>query len=448
MNIVLEKSSPVNAVLNVSLLQEDYQTAVDKKLKDYRKKANFKGFRPGMVPMEMVKKLYGKSVLIDEINHVLGDKVGEFIKENKLITVGEPMPMREDVDQVDWDNQKDFDFRYELGLASDFEVDFDKIPAINAYEIKADESEVNDTIDKLKIQFGEKTNPETVAEGDIVFGILAQESSEYSDKVGIPTKQITPEALAKLVGAKKEDVVTLDIQNTFIDEKGLSLATSKKGEELEALQGEFTFTIEDITRTVPAVLNQEFFDKVLGKDKATSEEDFNAQMLEIISSNYKRESDYLLRFEAEKALIDNIQIDLPIDFLQKWLVMANDGKFTEEHIAGEMDAVTRDLRWNLIKNRIAETEGIKVDYPEIVEQAKNMVRGQFGFSQADNSMDEVIERVAQNYLTDKDGNAQERMMQMYNQVFADKIADVLVTKVNKIAKEIDVKEFQEMAASL
>ena len=149
MNISLEKSTPVNARLVVSIAEADYKTQVDKNLKDYRKRANIKGFRPGMVPMQLVQKMYGKTILVDEINQMLGKAVQEYIRENSLSIVGDPMPAQEDRDKIDWETQKDFDFAYDLGLAGEFTVDFDKIPAVKTYDIQAGEKELNDTLENI-----------------------------------------------------------------------------------------------------------------------------------------------------------------------------------------------------------------------------------------------------------------------------------------------------------
>ncbi|MFC0184263.1 trigger factor [Pseudarcicella hirudinis] len=312
MNITLEKNSSVNATLKVALTEADYKEKVDKTLKDYRKRANIKGFRPGMVPMPLVQKMFGKSVLAEEINNILSSSVSEYIKENKLNIVGDPLPAREDQDAIDWDADKEFNFSYELGLAGEFEIDFAKLPTVTSYEIKAGDKELEDTIQNLKGQFGEQIHPEAVEAGDMVFGTFKQ--GEWVEKSAIPLKAVKEDALSVFVGAQKDDVLKFDIQSVFVDEKSLALATGKKVEEVAALQGEVEFTVEDITRQVASELTQEFFDKVLGKDKVASEEEFRTQVLEIVQSNYKREAEYLLRIDAEKAILENTSIELPEEF--------------------------------------------------------------------------------------------------------------------------------------
>lgn len=440
MNISLEKSTPVNARLVVSISEADYKPQVDKNLKDYRKRANIKGFRPGMVPMQMVQKMFGKSILIDEINSVLGKAVPNYIKENNLSLVGDPMPLNEFENPIDWDTQTEFSFSYDLGLAGEFTVDFEKIPTISTYEIEATEKEVEETIENLKQNSGEQIHPDSVEDGDMLFGVFTQ--GEWTEKSAIPFKAIKDEAKATFIGAAKGATLTFDLQATFVDEKSIELATGNK----TGLTGEVTFTIEDITRNGVAELNQAFFDKVLGEGKVSSEEEFRKEILEIIKSNYKREAEYLLRIDAEKALLENIAIELPEEFLRKWLIQVNEGKFTPEQIDEDFENVKKDIRLNLIKNEVATQNEIKVEYPEVLERTKEMIRGQFGmYAPADNSMDEMIERIANGYLTDK--NKQDNFMKMFNEVYAAKVSDVIVSKVKTESKNITVDEFKQVVGA-
>ncbi len=441
MQITLDKHSNTLATLRVNLKEEDYKPQVDKKLKEYRQKAHFKGFRPGMVPMDMVKKLYGKSVLIDEINHKLSHAVSDYIKEEKLNIVGDPIPNMKDSETIDWDQQKEFDFNYDLGLSSDFEVDFSKIKPVDSYEIIAGAKELEDAIADLKTRFATHSHADVVADDDMVYGTFSQ--GEWSEKSAIPMKAIKEGSKAIFIGAKKDDTLSFDAQDAFVDTKSLALATGKKEEEAALITGTVNFTIEDITRNVPAEMNQEFFDKVLGPEKADSEESFRTQLLEIVQDNYKREAEYLLKIDAEKATLDSIDIELPDEFLKNWLVDINKGKFTAEDVERDFENVKKDIRWNLIKNKIAEITDIKVEYPEILERTKAMVRSQFGmYGSAD--MDDVIEKVANNYLTEKNKDGQDRFMQMFNAVYDEKVRTALAEKVKVNKKQIDVEGFKAL----
>ena len=442
MNISLEKSTPVNARLVVSIAEADYKTQVDKNLRDYRKRANIKGFRPGMVPMQLVQKMFGKTILVDEINQMLGKAVQEYIRENSLSIVGDPMPAQEDRDRIDWDTQKDFDFSYNLGLAGEFTVDFDKIPAVKTYDIQSGEKELNDTLENIMKSGGEQIHPDSVEDGDMVFGTFTQ--GEWSEKSAIPMKAIKEEAKATFIGAAKDVTLTFDLQDTFVDEKSIELATGNK----TGLVGEVSFVVEDITRTGPAEMNQALFDKILGEGKVSSEEEFRAEVSEIIKSNYKRESEYLLKIDAEKALLENVSIELPEEFLKTWLVEINQGKFTPEQIEADFESVKKDLRWTLIKNEIATKNDIKVEYEEVLAKTKEMIRGQFGMmgGGAGKDMDEMIERIATGYLTDK--NKQDNFRKMFDEVFTAKISDAIIANIKIDSTTIDVEEFKQIADSL
>ena len=443
MNISLEKSTPVNARLVVSIAEADYKPQVDKKLKDYRKQASIKGFRPGMVPAQLIQKMYGKSLLVDEINQLLGKSVQNYIRENSLSIVGDPMPVQDEQEVIDWDNQKEFEFAYNLGLSGEFTVDFDKIPAVKTYDIQAGEKELNETLENIMKNGGEQINPDSVEDGDMIFGTFTQ--GEWTEKSAIPMKSIKDEAKATFIGAAKEATLTFDVQNTFVDEKSIELATGNK----TGLTGDVSFVIEDITRTAPAEMNQAFFDKILGEGKVTSEEEFRAEVMNIIQSNYKRESEYLMKIDAEKALLDNVSIELPEEFLKNWLVTINEGKFTPEQIEEDFENVKKDLRWTLIKNEIATKNDIKVEYDEVLVKTKDMIRGQFGMMGGmgnDNSMDEMIDRIATGYLTDK--NKQDNFRKMFDEVFTAKISDAIVANMKIENKTINVEEFKQIADSL
>ncbi|GAB3163957.1 trigger factor [Telluribacter humicola] len=442
MEVLLEKSSPTTASLRVKLTKEDYQPKVDKTIKDYSKRVNLKGFRPGKVPSHVINRMYGKSILVDEVNHMLSHAVSDYIRDNKLQVVGDPLPNREQAASIDWDKQTDFEFVYELGLATDFEVDFTNIAAVPHYTINADEQELESTLTNLRERFADSAHPETSEEGDMLYGELKQESSEFSTKTAIPTKQLNAESLPKFIGVKKEDTLTFDIQNTFNDSSAIAHVTGKKKEDIDQLSGEFTFVVEDITRSAPAELNQEFFDKVLGPGQVESEEQFREKVLEIIKGNYEREAEALLRRDMEQALVSNISIDLPADFLKDWLERSNEGKFTREQIEEQFADFEKSLKLSLIKNKIAEAHGIKVEYPELLEYTRNMVRGQFGMYGDDDSMNETIDRIAAGYLADKE---RDNYSNVFNQVFDNKVLDVVRDQIATEEKTIEVSEFERIA---
>ncbi len=455
MDIALEKASDTNASLIITLKPEDYKAEVDKKLKQYGKQVSLKGFRPGHVPASLVQKMYGKGILVEEVNGLLSKSVTNYIREQKLQVVGDPMPNREAADAIDWDSQDEFKFSYELGLASDFEADLASLGSVNRYEIEAGDKEVNETIENLRTQFHSQQHPDEAGEGDTLYGELKQlnapEGTEadsaprFETKTALPLAKVAPDALSTFLGRKKDETFTFIIETAFPEEKDRALATGAKKEEAANLTGEFSFTIEDVTRHAPADLNQEFFDKVLGMGAATDEETFRAKVKEIIGQNYARESENLLRNDIEKALLDNILISLPDEFLKKWLLEMNEGKFTAEQIEEQYPDFTKSAKLQLIKNRIAEKNELNVSFEEVMASTRQMVRDQFGFAGSDGGeMDETIDKIARNYLMDEKNNGQ-NYTQTFNRVFDDKVIDYIKSQLTIVDQTVSLDEFRERA---
>jgi len=455
-DIALEKASDTSASLLITLTPDDYKTEVDKKLKQYSKNVALKGFRPGHVPPALVKKMYGKGVLVEEINTILSKTVSKYIRENKLQIVGDPIPNREQADAVDWDNQEQFHFTYELGLASDFEVHFDQLPTLTKYEIQATDKEVGETIENLQKQFHTHEHVEEAADGDTIYGDLKQvvapedaesdSASQFASKTAFPTNKMAEEGKAAFIGKAKGEVVTFTIEALFPDEKDRANATGVKKEEAANLTGEFTFEIEDITRHQPAEIGQELFDKTFGVGQVEGEEQFRAKITEVLTGNYERESNTLLRYDIERELLNNIPILLPEEFLKNWLLDSNEGKVTREQIDAEFEDFTKSVKWQLIKNKIAEQGAVKVDPEELMEMSRNMVREQFGFmdSDHDDDMNKTIDKIARNYLMDEKNNGQ-NYTNLSNRVFDDKVIEYAKTRVTVEPKPVSFEEFKEIA---
>lgn len=442
MQTKFDKVSSTLANLRVEVGEEDYKGLVDKKLKEYAKTAQVKGFRPGHVPLQYIKSIYGKGVLVDEVIKIASDEVNKTIAENKLNVVGEPTP-KEDAYKIDWAAQKEFVFEYEIGFASDFTVDLEKLPVLTHYEIQPSDKQVNDTIVDLKNRFGVETEPEEVEIGDIIFGKLSQDSSEFMFQSGIPTDKVKPETQKLFVGLQKGSSLKLDIQSIFETDKELGFATGKSDEDAAALQGEFEFVVEKITRMKPSELTQELYDKVLGPGKATSEEEFVSQLTEIIKGNYNRESDFLLDFDVDKMLIDSTPIELPTEFLKKWLVEINQGKATVEDVEKEYEAISKGLKLDLIRTEIAKQNDLKIQYDDVLDEVKNEIRGYFGQQGGFEGMEEFIDSMAKKQLGEKNNEATKKH---YEKAFGRKVLNFVKDKVKKETKSVMVEEFNEIAS--
>lgn len=454
MDIALEKAGETNASLLITLTPTDYKPEVDKKLKQYSRTVAMKGFRPGHVPPALVKKMYGKGILIEEINTILSKTVSSYIRDNKLQVVGDPVPNREKADAIDWDNQEQFEFSYELGLASDFDVHFDQLQAIPKYEIQISDKEIDETVERLQKQFHTHEHADEVAEGDTIYGELKQveapegaesdSSDRFASKTAFPTDKMSDEGKAAFIGKGKGEMVTFVIESVFPEEKDRANATGVKKEEAADLIGEFTFEIEDITRHQPAEMGQELFDKTFGEGQVESEEAFRAKIQEVISGNYDRESNTLMRYDLERELL-NIPILLPEEFLKNWLLETNEGKVTREQIDTEFDDFAKSVKLQMIKNKIAEQGDVKVEFNDVMEAARGMVRQQFGLVNVeDDEMNKTIDKIARDYLMN-DKNNGEAYRSIFNQVFDDKVIDYAKTQVTVEPKSVSFDEFKAIA---
>lgn len=440
METTFDKSSATNARLKISLTENDYLKDVEKKLKEYAKTASIKGFRPGHVPVGYIKKLYGKSVLVDTVINKVSESVNTYIKDNNLKVVGDPIPNNEAY-KIDWDSNKDFNFEYEVGMASDFDVDLDKIPAIENFEIEPSEKQLNQSVEDLRKRYGADSEPEEAEIGDLLFGTLRQESSEFESQSGVPTDKLKESAQKLFIGLEKGSKITFDIQSLFDTNKDLGFATGKSDEEAASMSGQFEYEITKISRVQPAELNQELFDRALGAGKATNEDEFRIGLSEIIKENYNRESAYLLDFEIERSLHENIKIDLPDEFLKKWLFEANEGKFTVEQIENDYDAFARGLRLDLIKAEIAKQSEIKIEYNDVLEEVKDEIRNYFG-NQGYGGMEEFIEQMAKKQL---DENKDGAFRNYYNKAFGKAVIAFARGKVKIENKSVKVEEFNDIA---
>ena len=440
MQTKFDRVSSTLANLKVEISEADYAAAVNKKLKEYAKTAQIKGFRPGHVPVGYIKKIYGKSVLVDEVFHVASHALNDVITENKLNIVGEPKIINE-TGGIDWSSQKDFEFDYQIGFASDFEVDLGKPLNVVKYEIEPEQKQIDDALLELKNRFGSDEEPETSEANDVVFGELTQESSEFFFQSAIPTDKLKEAAQKQFIGLKKDDVLTFDIQSLFDDAKELAYVTGKSEDEAGNLNGEFSFKVVRNSRPRPAEMNQEFFDKVFGAGKVSDEVGFMDLLKSTIKENYSRETEMLFGFQIEKSLVNQIGIELPEEFLKDFLLDVNKEKLSAEDIEKELPQILESTKMDLIRSRIAKDNDIKVEYPDLLDEVKAEISNYFG-GQSFDGMDEFVSNMAEKQL--KEFN-QETINRYFNRALARKTLDFAKTRITPENKQVNVQEFTDLA---
>jgi len=243
LDITLDKKGNLEAAIKITLKEADYQPKVEEKVKKYSKKANIKGFRQGKVPTSIIKKMYGKSIIAEEINHLVSHSLTDYIKDNNLKIIGEPLPDLEKVKNIDWDNQKEFEFEYSIGMVDDFAFDLSKKHKVKFFQISADTASVNETIENLKKQHGKMTNPEISEEGDSLFGALSQPVTDFIKDCLIDTTLVNKKVMKIFEDLKKGDVIKFDIKSIFTDDNTLASTLTIDIEEAKKLKGEFQFII-------------------------------------------------------------------------------------------------------------------------------------------------------------------------------------------------------------
>ena len=364
--------------------------------------------------------------------------VNTYISDNKLRVVGDPMPDNDAASNIDWDTQKEFTFEYKLGIASDFTVDLTTLPSVTAYEIEVSDNKIDEAIEDIRKRFGSDIDVEEVEAGDFVFGTLKQESSEFEEKnASIPTDRVKADAQHIFKGLEKNSSVKFDIQSIFENSKDLGFAVGRPQEEAETLSGELELTGEKITRNVAGEINQELFDKAVGEGKVSNEEEFRAEIKKIIGENYTRESSYVLDYQLDKLLLDNIAIELPDTFLKEWLFTINEGKFSQEDIEKDYANFAKGLRLDLIRAEIAQNSYIKLEYADILAEVKAEMMNYFG-GYTYEGIDEIIDQMARKTLKENKDNAVRRYTDL---AFGKKVREYVKANVKTDAKPVTSDEF-------
>jgi trigger factor len=449
MNISQEKTGKLNAVISINLNPEDYQPRVEKAIKEQAKKAKIPGFRPGMVPTSHVKRMYGKSILLDEVNNLLSDTLNKYLSEEKLEVLGQPLPKVDDKVEYNWDFNDKFEFNYEVGLAPEFSVEFSKDDKLDQYVIKVDDETLDSRIKNLRRSYGKMTSPDVSADGDVLYGDLAQLSPDGSvfeggitQTASVRIEQIQDEKIkASLIGLKKGDVVEFDIQKAYNNDAAKIAGLLKIDEDAAAdLKSNFSLTVKNVNRLDESDLDQAFFDKIFGEGTdVTTEEQFRTKITEELESMMVQDADRKLQNDLYNYSVEKIKFELPDEFLKRWLKVTNE-KLTDEELAGGYDDFTKNLKWTLITNKIVTNNDLKIEYKEVFEQAKRQLDAQFRMYSPQPLAEEQLAQYTVQFLQDK-----ENANRMFEEAKAIKVLDYLKGIITLNKKDITFKAFSELA---
>jgi trigger factor len=399
MNITKKNIDKLNAVLTVEISKDDYSSKVEKVLADYRKNANIPGFRKGQVPMGMVKKQYGKAVLVEEVNKLLQDALHKFLTEEKLDILGNPLPKNEA--DINWDAD-DYSFEFELGLAPEFSVDV-KGKEVLQYKIVADDEMLNNQVKTIRKQYGKLISKKEVEKGDEITGTFTSTEKEIEKKTTLSTDEIAgKKQLDSVIGAKVGDTVTLKTKGMFADDHDNQKYLGVAHDDAHGLDIEVSFKIEEVNKREMAELNQELFDKLFGETVVTSEEELKAKIKEDAEGQFAQQSDQKLLNDVVDSLLENTKFDLPKEFLQRWIAMSGEKRLSEEDAKAEYERSEKGLRYQLIEGKLRAENKLQVTFEELKDYSKNMIKAQMAQFGQTNPSEEELESIAARILSNKE----------------------------------------------
>ena len=442
MNVTRENIDALNATVRIDVVKADYEEKVEKKLREYRRTASIKGFRPGHVPSQMIRKMYGTSVLVDEINTIVSESLSEFIKNEKLDILGDPIP-KQDGHTFEPEKSEEFSFTFELGLAPEFEVTLTKKNKLTRYQIEPDAKMVADYVDNYARRNGEFVVADQSEEKDMLKGaITSSDGIVINEEASLSVDMVKDEEIKKdFIGKKAGDSISFDIRKAFPNDYEIAGLLKKQKDEVKGLNGIYTITVREVSRFTPAENNQELWDKVYGEGTVSSAEEFEAKVTEEIRVFFGRESEYKLHTDARDLVLEKSQFDLPEEFLKGWLLRVNE-KTTAEDIEKDWSHFRDDLRWQLIKNRVAKNNEVKITDEEILEEAKTFTRAQFSQYGLYYATDEQITSFAGDMLKKEDD-----ARRIAEKVLDTKILNIIIDSVKVEDKSVSPEEFNKLFAT-
>ena len=434
MNITRENVDALNAIVKVSITKDDYKTNVDKALYNYRKNAALPGFRKGGVPVSLIQKQYGKTVLFEEVNKLLQSSLNNYMSREKLNILGNPLPKV--TEDFNWDTE-DFVFEFELGLAPEFTVDLTTPNNIVKYTITADEAMLDEQVARIQKQYGKLVPKETAEAGDDIAGTFKNEEKGI-DAPATVSADIFADAATfdKFIGKKVGDVVTLSTKGLFDDDHKLMDYLKVSHDDVHGLDIEVEFVIEEVNSTEPAELNQELFDKLFGEGNVTSVEEVKAKIKEDAEVQFVQQADQKFLNDATEALINNTKFDLPDTFLIKWLQTAGEKPLTPEEADAEYKRSENGLRYQLIEGKVMADNNLQITFEDLKSYTKEVIKkqmAQFGqLNPTDEDVDGIVARVLGN---------QEEVKRLSDQVMSEKMVNLYKEKVPYTTKEVTYQEF-------
>lgn len=434
MNITKEQIDALNAVVTVAVTKEDYSDKVEKILLDYRKNANIPGFRKGAVPMSLIQKQYGKAILLEEVNKILQESLNKYLVEEKLDILGNPLPrMTED---FDWDAD-DYTFEFELGLAPSFEIDLAAKNKLVKYTITADDTMIDEQVERIQKQYGKLVSKETVEEGDDIRGVFKNEEKGVENEATISLRIFKDKKnVKKFIGKKVGDVVALKTKGLFEDDHDLMQYLKVSHDDVHGLDIEVNFTIEEITTTELAEINQELLDKLFGEGNVTSVEQLKEKIKEDAEKQFSTQADQKFLNDVTEFLLENTKFDLPAEFLKKWIQTVGETPLTPEQAEEEYAKSENGLRYQLIEGKVITANNLQITFEDLKAYTTEVIKKQMAQFGQMNPTEADVEGIVARVLSNE-----EEVKRLSDQVMSEKMLALFNDKVKAKNKNVTYQEF-------
>ena len=434
MKIEQNRIDDLNIELALTVAKEDYSESKKKRLSEYRKKAEIKGFRKGMVPMSLVEKMYGQTALVDAVNDVISEGLNNFIKENNLRVLGEPLPSEEHI-QNEWNDGNDFNFKFDLALNPEVSFELSSADEIPYYTITVTEAAKKDMKDTILKQYGSLEEGKKAKADDFIIVDFEQGDLKVEGTY-VALRSISEAAKDQFVGVKAGDVLDVNVVEAFENETDRAAMLKVKKEELAGLEPVFKMTVKNVKTFVNAPLTEETFEKAFG---VKTEEEFDAKIEERIRAEYNQEADFRFTKDAKEFLVEKANVQVAEKFLKRWIYVINDGKFTMEDIEKEWDLFIVDYKWQMVRSFLMNKYEVKVEEADLLASAKGFAAYQFAMYGMNNVPEEQLEAFAKNILSQE-----EQGRRILDQVENEKTIAAVREVVTLKKKKISVDKFREL----
>ena len=447
MKITQSKAKKMMANIKIEVSENDYSEKVNDVLKKYRKDAVVPGFRKGKTPMSIIEKQYKTSIVVDEINKILQDSLYKHITENKLKVLGSPMPLTDN--EIDWKNNTDFVFEYEVGLAPDLSIKISQKDKLTYYNIKADDKLIENYCNDIAKRYGKMTNPSESIAGDLVYCLIQQldatgeiDASGISNEATVSIDSIKDKKFQKqFIKIKADDILKLNVKEVFTNKADLAAMLKVSQGELENLaSNQFQFKVIRINRLAPAELNKDLFDKVYPEKNVKSLKDFKAKIKEEAEKSFVMESDRMLKNDVVLYLVEKVKFDLPDEFLMRWLVKSSEKPLTLEQVKIDYPNYSKSLKWQLIENKILEDNDVNITNDDLISFTKDLVKRQMQQYGQANTDDKQLSDIAENILKNED-----ERKKISNQLFDEKTLIIYKDLFKLNQKSISYDDFVKLA---